>query len=82
MPFKYFYVDLCENLPLPDFMTRARRDEMVSPDFLALTILMDLGGLLVGGEEKVVVKKMDEGEKSKSHNFFEMTLADERNGLE
>lgn len=33
-----------ENSPLPDFMTRARREEMVSPDFLVLAILMDGGG--------------------------------------
>lgn len=34
-------------LPLPDFITSARREERVSPDFLVLTILNVLGGWLV-----------------------------------
>lgn len=32
-----------ENSPLPDFMTRARREARVSPDFLVLAIVRDRG---------------------------------------
>jgi hypothetical protein len=41
----------CKNSPLPDFMTRARREARVSPDFLVLAIMMDFGGFfgVLGG---------------------------------
>lgn len=32
------------NSPLPDFITRARRDEMVSPDFFVLAIIFEPKG--------------------------------------
>jgi hypothetical protein len=50
------------SLPLPDFITSARREARVSPDFLALTILTVfflLGGWWLSGVGQKI--KIEEG---------------------